>query len=87
MRKNPVTTKASAEQMVKDIRRVTRKLHSSEEKSGSCYWAFRARAALPSFAARRALLEADITAGPRNSLRPARSGLLATPLVRVAVAR
>ena len=32
MRKNPVTTKAPAEQVVKDIRRATRKLHSSEEK-------------------------------------------------------
>ena len=30
--KKPVTTKASAEQVVKDIRRATRKLHSSEEK-------------------------------------------------------
>ena len=28
----PVTTKAPAEQVVKDIRRATRKLHSSEEK-------------------------------------------------------
>jgi transposase len=32
MRKNPVTMKAPAEQVVKDIRRATRKLHSSEEK-------------------------------------------------------
>ena len=32
MRKNPVTTKVPAEQVVKDIRRATRKLHSSEEK-------------------------------------------------------
>ncbi|WP_157851873.1 helix-turn-helix domain-containing protein, partial [Rhodobacter capsulatus] len=32
MRKNPVATKAPAEQVVKDIRRATRKLHSSEEK-------------------------------------------------------
>jgi transposase len=32
MMKNPVTTKAPAEQVVKDIRRATRKLHSSEEK-------------------------------------------------------
>lgn len=32
MRKNPVTTKAPAEQVVKDIRRATRKLHSSGEK-------------------------------------------------------
>ena len=32
LRKNPVTTKAAAEQVVKDIRRATRKLHSSEEK-------------------------------------------------------
>lgn len=32
MRKNPVTTKAPAEQVVRDIRRATRKLHSSEEK-------------------------------------------------------
>ena len=32
MRKNPVTTKDAAQQVVKDIRRATRKLHSSEEK-------------------------------------------------------
>ena len=30
--KKPVTTKAPADQVVKDIRRATRKLHSSEEK-------------------------------------------------------
>ncbi len=30
--KKPMTTKAPAEQVVKDIRRATRKLHSSEEK-------------------------------------------------------
>ena len=30
--KEPVTAKAPAEQVVKDIRRATRKLHSSEEK-------------------------------------------------------
>ena len=30
--KKPVTTKAPAEQVVNDIRRATRKLHSSEEK-------------------------------------------------------
>ena len=32
MRKSPVTTKAPAEQVVKDIRRATRKLHSLKEK-------------------------------------------------------
>lgn len=32
MTKRPVTAKAPAEQVVKDIRRATRKLHSSEEK-------------------------------------------------------
>lgn len=32
MRKNPVTTKAPAEQVAKDIRHSTRKLHSPEEK-------------------------------------------------------
>ena len=41
MMKKAVTTKAPAEQVVKDIRRATRKLHSSEEKirivlSGLC---------------------------------------------------
>ena len=30
--KKPVATKAAADQVVKDIRRATRKLHSSEEK-------------------------------------------------------
>lgn len=32
MMKTPIPTKAPAEQVVKDIRRSTRKLHSSEEK-------------------------------------------------------
>ena len=32
MSKKPVTRKAPAEQVVRDIRRATRKLHSSEEK-------------------------------------------------------
>jgi transposase len=32
MRKNPVKTKSPSKQIVKDIRRATRKLHSSEEK-------------------------------------------------------
>jgi hypothetical protein len=32
MMKKPVTTKAPAEQVVKDIWRATRKLHSSEER-------------------------------------------------------
>ena len=32
MTKRPVTAKAPVEQVVKDIRRATRKLHSSEEK-------------------------------------------------------
>jgi transposase len=32
MIKKPVTTKAPAEQVVKDLRHATRKLHSSEEK-------------------------------------------------------
>ena len=32
MMKKPVTTKVPAEQVVKDIRRAMRKLHSSEEK-------------------------------------------------------
>ena len=32
MMKKPVTTKAPAEQVLKDIRRATRKLHSFEEK-------------------------------------------------------
>ena len=32
MRKNPVKTKSPSKQIVMDIRRATRKLHSSEEK-------------------------------------------------------
>ena len=33
MMKKPVTTKVPAEQIVQDIRRAMRKLHSSEEKT------------------------------------------------------
>ena len=32
MSKKPVTKKAEAEEVVKDIRRATRKIHSAEEK-------------------------------------------------------
>jgi transposase len=36
MSKKPVTKKAEAEKVVKDIRRATRKIHSAEEKIRAC---------------------------------------------------
>lgn len=60
MRKSPVTTKAPAEQVVKDIRRATRKLLSSEEKIRIWCPAFAARTALLSCAARKVLPKACI---------------------------
>ena len=51
--KEPIMTKAPAEQVVKDIRRATRKLHSSVKKARRYYSAFVVRTALLSFAARK----------------------------------
>ena len=53
MMKKPITTKAPAEQVVKDIRSATRKLHSSEKKAPRYYPPFVVRTALLRFAARK----------------------------------
>ena len=51
--KKAITMKAPAEQVVKDIRRATRKLHSSEEQARRYYPAFVVRTALLNCAARK----------------------------------
>ena len=51
--KKPIMTKEPAEQVVKDIRRATRKLHSSEKKAPRYYPAFVVRTAVLSFDARK----------------------------------
>lgn len=45
MRRKTETTKPPAEKVVRDIRRRTRKHHSAEEKTGSCWRGFAARRA------------------------------------------
>ena len=50
----------SAEKTVRDIRRNTRRHHSAEEKSASCWKAFAVRSALPNSAARKASIRTSI---------------------------
>ncbi len=66
MSQKPVTQRAAAEKVVKDIRRATRKQHSAEGKSGSCSPGFAARTASPSTAGARASRRACTTAGRRS---------------------
>ena len=86
MRKNPVTTKAPAEQVVKDIRRATRKLHSSDEKIRIVISGFRGEVGIAELCRKEGLAQAFIAVGRRSSLRPARSGWPVTPLARPAAA-
>jgi transposase len=68
MRQKPGPTKEPAEQVVKDIRRATRKHYSAEEKIRIVLEGLRARTALPSSAAGRASRPTCTTAGPRASI-------------------
>ena len=80
--KKPVTTKAPAEQVVKDMRRATRELHSSEEEIRIVLSGLRGEDSIAELSARKASAEGLFTVGRRNFLKPARSGWLVILLVR-----
>ena len=69
----------SVEQVVKDIRRATRRQFSAEERSASFWTACAASTRSPSCAGAKALPRACITAGPKSSSKRASDGLRATP--------
>ena len=63
MMKKPVTTKAPVDQVVKDIRRATRKLHSSEEKIRIVLSGLRGEDSIAELCRKKGSLKACITAG------------------------
>ena len=82
MRQRDKQAPQSAEETVRDIRRATRRHFSAEDKIRIVLEGLRGEDSIAEPAARRASPRIFITAGPRSSLRLARSGLPATPLVR-----
>jgi hypothetical protein len=78
MRQKSGSDKVPAEQVLKDIRRQTRRQHSAEEKIRIVLEGLRAESTR-SFAAGRASLPRCITAGPRSSLRPVSADWPGTP--------
>ena len=70
--------KAPAEQVLKDIRRQTRRHYSAEEKIRIVLEGYMVRRTSPSFAVGRALLLRCIMAGPGSSLRSASADWPAT---------
>ena len=85
MRKNPVTTKAPAEQVVKDIRRATRKLHSSEEKIRIVLSGLRGEDSIAELCRKEGIAQGLYYSWSKSSWRRARSAwpgiLLAQPPV------
>jgi hypothetical protein len=75
MRKNPVTTNVPAEQVVKDIRRATRKLHSSEEKNRMVLSGLRREDSI----AARACITLELVEGVSCGGRSVRHQIIAVP--------
>ncbi len=71
MNRKSGTSKASADRLVKTIRRKTRQTYSAEEKIRIVLRVFAARKASRRCAVGKASPRACITVGPRSSLRPA----------------
>ena len=74
MRTKTLFSKAPSEQVVKDIRRATRKHYSAEDKIRIVLEGLRGE---DSFAAVKALHKASITLGRRSFWKPGNSGWLA----------
>ena len=69
--KKPVTTKVPAEQVLKDIRRTTHKLHSSEEKIRIVLSGLRGDDSIAELCRKEGIAQSLYAAGRRNSSRPA----------------
>ncbi len=78
MRQKSGMPKPSAEQVLKDIRRATRKQYGAEEKIRIVLEGLRGEETIAACAGARRLRKAFITAGRRSSWKQAKSGWLAT---------
>ena len=78
MRQNPTTQVGSSEQVVKDIRRATRKQYSAEEKIRIVLDGLRGEYSIAELCRREGIAESLITAGRRRSWTLAKDDWLAT---------
>ena len=67
-------TRGTSEQVVKDIRRATRKQYSAEEKIRIVLDGLRGEYSIAELCRREGIAESHITAGRRNSSRLANAG-------------
>jgi len=81
MRQKMEATKPSAEKVIKDIRRVTRKQYGAEEKIRIVLDGLRGEESIAALCRREGSQRACITIGRRSFSKPARSGWRATPRV------
>ena len=74
MRQKSGPVRAPAEQVLKDIRRATRRHFSAEDKIRIVLEGLRGEDSIAELCAAKALSRTSITAGRRSSSKPARSG-------------
>lgn len=74
MRQKSGAGKAPAEQVIKDIRRATRKQYGSEEKIRIVLEGVHGEESIAALCRREGIARAFITTGRRNSWNPTRSG-------------
>ena len=82
MSQKPVTQRAAAEKVVKDIRRATRKQHSAEERIRIVLAGLRGEDSIAEHCRREGIAQSLTTAGRRSSWRPASGAWRATPRAR-----
>jgi hypothetical protein len=87
MRQKSESQRPSAERIVKDIRRATRKQYSAEEKIRIVLDGLRGEHSMRSCAGARALPRASTTIGRKSSWKPASDGWPGIPRVRRPAAR
>ena len=75
MRQKSGTGKAPAEQVIKDIRRATRKQYSAKEKIRIVLEGLRGEESIAALCRREGIAESIYYTWSRNSWKPARSGL------------
>ena len=87
MRQKSVHPKSPSERIVKDIRRATRKRHSSEEKIRIVLDGLRGEHSIAELCRREGIAEGLYYAGPKSSWRPASGAWRVTPRERRPAAR
>ena len=78
MRAKPVSSKAPAEQVLKDIRRATRRHYSAEDKIRIVLDGLRGEDSIAELCRREGIAQSLFMSGRRSSSKPASAGLRVT---------